>query len=245
MTEALSTTSAISQAAISPTLFVRLPHSLTAPHTSPMSGNVPGEVTDSVLLASSEALENFSDDVKCLWCPRNVPVLDRPPSPVTFLRDYVSKSTPCIIRSAITSYPNQSLTLTLDDLVDHCREDLVLTVDVTPDGFGDCVRTVKDGEMRKRMFVKPQEREMAILQFRDKLRLGRREQSLVCSCSEVDNGGNAIFPLETADCRCDDDGREEKETNRTFCDDNEVLYYSRQVRKNVADFNGQKVSLVR
>lgn len=54
------------------------------------------------LIASQEALEAFCDDVGSLWCGFGaVPVLDEPPSPLVFLRDYVSQSRPCIIRNAV------------------------------------------------------------------------------------------------------------------------------------------------
>uniref|UniRef100_A0A7S2ENW1 JmjC domain-containing protein n=1 Tax=Ditylum brightwellii TaxID=49249 RepID=A0A7S2ENW1_9STRA len=95
--------------------------------------------------------------------------------------------------------------LTLDDIVDvltcsatTCGEEKlpIMTVDVTPDGRGDCIRTViapnedeKDTQKEdkadqeqqrnyfktKRMFVKPCEEKMDIITFRDKLRLGRQK----------------------------------------------------------------------
>jgi hypothetical protein len=54
------------------------------------------------LVAKKEALEAFSDDVGSLWCGFGaIPVLDEPPSALTFLRDYVTPSRPCIIRNAL------------------------------------------------------------------------------------------------------------------------------------------------
>jgi hypothetical protein len=190
-----------------------------------INGN--GQSTSSELLATREMLESFSDDVKHLWSPRSVPVLERPPSSMSFLRDYVSKSTPCIIRNAMLSQSSECLSVTLDDLVERCQEELVMTVDVTPDGHGDCVRTVKDGETQKRMFVKPQEQEMTISEFRDRLRLGQQEKSRESSHSDTDESGKAVYPLETRQT-ADQNGNALEGASST-CNNDKVLYYSRQV----------------
>lgn len=138
-------------------------------------------------IADEEALETFSDDVSSLWCRREVAVLDKPPDAFTFLRDFVHPSVPCIIRNAIqvnrstTSSDDAALILTLDDIIDRVGEDVAITVDVTPDGHGDCVRTVMDfsnsddnnlqqSEVLRQMFVKPYEQKMSIAKFRQLLR---------------------------------------------------------------------------
>jgi len=198
-----------------------------------MSNNGNDELINTALLASKKTLENFSDDVQHLWCPQSIPILEQPPLPMSFLRDYVSKSTPCIIRNSIMNHDNFNLSLTLDDLVNvckaDCREDLMLTVDVTPDGHGDVVRTVlQDGETQKRMFVKPQEKQMTLSEFRNGLRIQSRR-----GCHnpvEIDESGKAIFPLETLD--------EGDAASSSFCDSDKVLYYSRQVRKDSITGNG-------
>ena len=87
-----------------------------------------------------------------------------------FVEDYVSPKVPCIIRNAIPS-----LNLTLDEIIDHVGEKTELTVDVTPDGHGDAVRTVQCKSkgatgVQKMMFVKPHEQEMTISEFRPLLR---------------------------------------------------------------------------
>jgi hypothetical protein len=184
-----------------------------------------------VLLASMEALKSYSEDVQYLWCPRAIPILDQPPSSISFLRDHVARSVPCIIRNAMTTpgisglHESHNLSLTLDDLVetfrDRCQDDIVLTVDVTPDGHGDCVRTVKQGDTQKRMFVKPQERQMTIAEFRDKLRSGRQASD----CTRVvdtDENGRAILSLGQSEML--------PQTVPSSSDSDAVLYYSRQVR---------------
>lgn len=190
---------------------------------------------DTVLVASKEAVESFSDDVKHLWCPRSVPVLEQPPPPETFYREYVSTSTPCIIRNAILNKDDQnSLSITLDELCQQQQQqeedDLVVTVDVTPDGHGDCVRTVQqhDDDGRKRMFVKPQEQKMTLNEFRDRLR--RRKQECRCECT--DENGKAIYPLEKEKHHHLRDKNEPNAQADDEANGGEVLYYSRQVRDN-------------
>jgi jumonji domain-containing protein 7 len=135
-----------------------------------------------------KALADFYDDVEHLWCQKkNIPRLERPPSALQFLRDFVAPSRPCIIRNAVlrqsTDEKSPILTLTLDDLVERYPEQ-ELVVDATPDGHGDCLRCVADhGEdgapttAAKKVFVQPEERRMTLSEFRQRLRCheGRHE----------------------------------------------------------------------
>lgn len=205
-----------------------------------MNGEKDTRLNSASLLASPKTLEGFSDDVKHLWCPRtSVPVLERPPSPLTFHREYASKSMPCIIRNGVLNSDGSCLSLTLDVLVTSCHDvlceqgEIMLTVDVTPDGHGDCVRTVSmsQDETTRRMFVKPQEQEMNITEFRDRLRSRRRDNGHSSSHHlETDESGKAIFPtLETHHCQPNDENDGTAEDASSSCNDrNEVLYYSRQ-----------------
>jgi jumonji domain-containing protein 7 len=158
-------------------------------------------------VVNESAIQTLSDDVGSLWCRRSIAILNSPPDAFTFLRDFVHPNVPCIIRNAIlsnvdgdgdTTKDASSLTLTLDDVIEHVGEDTMLTVDMTPDGHGDCVRIVletmhDDDESgaknnnitqpsRKMMFVKPYEQLMDIKTFRDLL---RTRSSVVC-----DNANN-------------------------------------------------------
>ena len=105
--------------------------------------------SEPALLATPSQLQAFSEDVSYLWCCSKtvVPVLEHPPTSLEFCRDFVHKSRPCIIRNAILDSTNNQnpLILTLDELVEKeiLNPSLVLTVDVTPDGQGDCVRTAR------------------------------------------------------------------------------------------------------
>lgn len=213
------------------------------------------------------ALLALSDDVGGLWAlpsptppPSSlppVPILDRPPSPLVFLREYVARSRPCIIRNAVPNGDgNGPLRLTLDDLVDMLEragddgvppggvEEVTLTVDATPDGRGDCVRTAVatvDGSER-RMFVTPEERRMSVAEFRDALRAGRDEAAkgdrgaaaVDGESKEIDVDGLAIFPVgspnggdRTESESISNTDEAERRTGRGPRH-HPVLYYSRQ-----------------
>jgi len=150
------------------------------------SGECPTSRTErGTFTVDESAIQTLSDDVGSLWC-RPIATLDSPPDAFTFLRDFVHPNVPCIIRNAIMSDVGNcgdvrdALTLTLDDVVENVGEDTMLTVDVTPDGHGDCVRTVLETmhhesdenniTQSRRMFVKPHEQSMDIKTFRDLLR---------------------------------------------------------------------------
>ena len=191
------------------------------------------------------ALELLSDDVGSVWAVAqrhaSIPILERPPSPLTFLRDYVHPSRPCIIRNCIPAQDREvvgderPLILTLDDLVDICDEkksagpctssgdegDIMLTCDVTPDGHGDCVRSVVGSDLNPLgepvgMFVKPEERRMALKHFRDELRMGREEwKRNNCNCNEEVNDQRGLATFST-------------KPNTATTRKRPVIYYSRQ-----------------
>jgi len=159
-------------------------------------------MTTTSFKAEEEQLSALSDDVGSLWC-RPIAILEHPPDSFSFLRDYVHPNVPCIIRNAIPSNSTATTTktsttattttttskhrtdkrqtplhLTLEDILEIIGRDEEITVDVTPDGHGDCVRSVRcredfpdgtTGTMR-RMFVKPHEQVMTMGEFRRCLR---------------------------------------------------------------------------
>ncbi|KAL3778506.1 LOW QUALITY PROTEIN: hypothetical protein ACHAWO_003913 [Cyclotella atomus] len=193
--------------------------------------------------ADEDALANFSSDVGSLWC-RSIDVLDRPPDSFTFLRDYVSPKVPCIIRNAIpreTSSSDGFLSLTLDDIIRRVGEDVQITVDVTPDGHGDAVRTVErcnssqNIEMQK-MFIRPHEQEMTLAEFRSLL-ISKQTDSInsgssgnrdaestdaarINACTTLDDHGNSVYPTTEAALQ------QNKRHNARV--QNPVVYYSRQ-----------------
>jgi hypothetical protein len=147
---------------------------------------------------------------------------------------------PCIIRNAIPSpatlpeamsaSSNDTLSLTVDEIVDLTGENVNLTVDVTPDGHGDVVRTVlceeispdADGSNKstliaKKMFVKPHEQEMSLAEFRSLLRSEHLDSE---QDANLDDNGLSIYPTTEASST----------HNKIHCSraHNPVVHYSRQ-----------------
>ncbi|KAL7577605.1 hypothetical protein ACA910_015126 [Epithemia clementina (nom. ined.)] len=146
------------------------------------------------LIASQAAIESLSEDVEYLWCQSSsssIPIYHEPPSALDFFRNHVSVSRPCIIRNAIlcpdenhnndgddndddvgattttTSSSSHPLQLTLDDLLEQ-TPNLMLYVDVTPDGHGDCLRkttttTTTEASSTARSQLEEQEEQNAAL----------------------------------------------------------------------------------
>ena len=158
--------------------------------------------TDDIALigASQATIESFVDDVQSLWLqhhPTNtIPILEYPPTNMEFLRNYVAPNRPCIIQNVKMmnhgnpSTPNRSVLL-LDALV-RLDPNSLLIVDVTPDGYGDCLRQVKmpihvaeiihtssqssisspkyiNNCIVQECFVQPLKRRMTIRQFQQRL----------------------------------------------------------------------------
>ncbi|KAL3932421.1 MAG: hypothetical protein SGBAC_010859 [Bacillariaceae sp.] len=128
----------------------------------------PEKKLNPIMKTTFSQLETFAENVEFLWKQTNVPVFSSPPSPIQFLRDHVQCSRPCIIRNAITDETGVPIRLTLDDIAQRLGpKETMLTVDVTPDGHGDSVRTMSHGSS---IFVQPAECEMTIDDFRRRLR---------------------------------------------------------------------------
>lgn len=165
--------------------------------------------------------------------------------------DFVHPNVPCIIKGAISSKDTLGhLTLTLDDIIHLVGEDINLTVDVTPDGHGDCIRSVmrEDGDNKSkpmRMFVKPYEERMGIGRFRDML---RRQQEC-----DYTVGNSADIPAEDTVSNIDSNGlqvlslhhnTDYSEECNSLEKDTGVVYYSRQndcLRTEVAKLFSTKI----
>jgi len=160
---------------------------------------------------NNDNLSQFSSDVEALWAT-SIAETNEIPSPLTFLREYVSLSKPLLIHNA---FPTKSL----DDIIaDDFHGDLSLNVDTTPDGYGDCIRVV-NGE---RMFLMPQVQQMGLHELRRGLREQQRlhvpmERSGSTCSSEKDENGLRTFSDEDVDV---DVGAHD--------DNDSILYYSRQ-----------------
>jgi hypothetical protein len=106
--------------------------------------------------------------------------------------------------------------MTLDDISQLLDPDeTILTVDVTPDGHGDSVRTFLDGSL---MFVQPNECEMSLREFQQRL---RRPRTGDAKTTNVDINGRPIVS------RCHKVG--DKTATQTSLPDDSIVYYSRQV----------------
>jgi jumonji domain-containing protein 7 len=196
------------------------------------------------LVANRDLLREFSDDVAALWLAP-VPVLDDPPSALVFLRDYVSRSRPCIIKNAILvdaastasredPHPPRPLTLTLDELRALVpADDISISVDVTPDGCGDCIRLVHGGG---RMcdpkagsvpcFVRPLQRRMTLGEFCHLLRRGSSETVLSDSTPAADRVFETVQSAEGDGG--DVDARSESLDSSAALLKGSVAYYSQQ-----------------
>jgi Cupin-like domain len=101
-----------------------------------------------------ELLSELQENVSGLWAPRAVQRI-RNPTPEDFFRTYIATNTPVIIEGALSSWADAAQ-WTTEALV-HRAGELNVTVDVTPDGHGDCVKS--------NLFVKPEERRMLFKTF--------------------------------------------------------------------------------
>lgn len=166
--------------------------------------------------APCAAIEDLHDNVQHFSGCSSIPVLqaDKQPTAFEFLRDYVSKSRPCLIRNAIHKPLPVS---TVDDLIQLCPE-LKLNIDVSPDGSADVVRSIKGGQ-QQRMFVLPEERQVSVQEFASLLR--RQERKPKASSEILDHREFELIR--------DEDGVEEKEAvEETTEGVEDIVYYSRQ-----------------
>lgn len=170
---------------------------------------------------NKDNLSQFSSDVESLWSSKPIHILDRPPSPIDFLREYVNLSVPVIIKNAFPI-------VTLDELVESADsndddDDMWLNVDVSPDGHADTIRIV-DG---KNIFVEPEVRKMSFCEFRDQLRYqSNNDESNQNDKNILENDDNGLLKLSSENYVSDRDVS--VTNNNNGC--HEVLYYSRQVK---------------
>jgi Cupin-like domain len=217
------------------------------PRDSPSVANHASEIDRSALREGS--LADAGNEHREGSCP--IPILANPPSSLDFLRDYVSMSRPCIIRNAIlvTTSPSRDqhgtlhnldepglrdrvpLHISLDDLV-QMDPNAALTVAVTPDGHGDCVRKVSpvttDPEP---VFVEPAEWTMTLSEFRHLIRTKGANsekpdasEAAVSCCSVADR----VFRGVSLDDEIDVKNFVEPSDTTRNCGDPYSLYYSRQ-----------------
>ncbi|CAA7403252.1 unnamed protein product [Spirodela intermedia] len=77
-----------------------------------------------------------------------IDVLDTPPSPLVFLRDYVSANKPCLVRGGAAHWPAVSRSLWSHDsyLAAILGKDRHVSLHLTPDGRADALAPLPDGD---------------------------------------------------------------------------------------------------
>lgn len=105
------------------------------------------------------AHSELSRNTKELWTPRNVPHISEPTNAMTFLKDYVSQSSPVVFSNGMRKWKCMRL-WSLKYLTTTC-EHLVFSVNVTPDGRADAIKPCIEAN-NSRVFVAPEERKMTM-----------------------------------------------------------------------------------
>lgn len=109
-----------------------------------------------------DAFQLLSTEAKDLYLGTKIPELVDLPSSLEFTRDYVAKNLPVVLRGCNLNWPaikwNSNY---LRDIIPDKR----VTVAITPNGYADGLST-KD---KKEYFVIPEERDMRMVEFLDKL----------------------------------------------------------------------------
>ncbi|XP_026395049.1 jmjC domain-containing protein 7 [Papaver somniferum] len=88
-----------------------------------------------------EVVQKLQEDVRelSLGTSTRVERLDGPPSPLRFLRDYVSPNKPCIISNAIQHWPALTNWTHNDDYLSQKLSRSIVSVHLTPDGQADAL----------------------------------------------------------------------------------------------------------
>ena len=100
-------------------------------------------------------LKDLSEEARDLYLPSNIPVLDAAPTPLAFLREYVSKNRPVIIKNALSEW--SALSKWTSEYLYQSLASLEVSVAVTPNGYADAPLGDR--------FVLPEERIMPFDKF--------------------------------------------------------------------------------
>ena len=95
-----------------------------------------------------------------LYLNENVPeIQEKPESPLSFYRDWISQNRPVIIRNGISHWPALQKWQNHSYLIEKCSPEKLVKVAVTPNGYADAIFEGK--------FVMPHEEEMTFKNFID------------------------------------------------------------------------------
>ena len=80
--------------------------------------------------------------------PREVPVLEKPPTALEFSRDFVAANRPCVVRGAVDHWPARELWTA--PYLSAALGDTPVSVNVTPTGLGDALLSTERADLRFR-----------------------------------------------------------------------------------------------
>lgn len=112
----------------------------------------------------TSALKILSEESQQLYLPPEIDELDQIPRNIDFLRDYVSKNLPVVIRGAASGMP--CIQKWSDKYFQQTLSDKKVKVAVTPNGYADGIALHTN---KQEYFVLPEEQTMRFSQFLDNL----------------------------------------------------------------------------
>lgn len=169
-------------------------------------------------MRNENAFQTMQEDAASLWCPS----VDRIEDPSSQFEDYFHRNCPVIL--PFQYHPESAdTTTTLSDSLKstfalHCNDEklLSLSVNVTPDGRGDCIRQVEGiGDC----FVEPLERQITLKELLLKTDSSRSE-----SVNEDMNPRERLFPQY----KRNEPSERQVPAGFQNNDDKSVYYYSKQ-----------------
>ncbi|XP_065834269.1 bifunctional peptidase and (3S)-lysyl hydroxylase Jmjd7-like [Oscarella lobularis] len=119
--------------------------------------NITWETRVTGVMELDEKLHFLAQEARELYLPTVVPVIDAPPTPLAFYREWIAPNKPVLVRNAFNHWPALSR-WSIDSLRARIGEKIV-TVAVTPTGYADAIA--------KNRFVMPEERRMRFAHFLD------------------------------------------------------------------------------
>jgi hypothetical protein len=97
--------------------------------------------------AAPDLFQWLSREVRELM-PREVPVLETPPTALAFSRDFVAANRPCVVRGAVDHWPARELWTA--SYLSAALGDTPISVNVTPTGLGDALLSTEGVDLRYR-----------------------------------------------------------------------------------------------
>jgi len=148
-------------------------------------GNGGGNSSEKIKIKIKTAMDNLREDVKALAVPCEIPrISGESLTALQFHRDYVAKNQPVIITGCLSSWPAMRKWQDVNYLATRLQHQKV-TVDLTPDGYGDSV--TPDGST----FVTPAQQKMPFGRFAHMLT--NPQPGVVAYCQKQNGNFNEEF----------------------------------------------------